>query len=88
MTNHPQAVIIGMMGAGKTRVGRETAQVTSNHVPSPARGFLQRAAQGLTPPGTRLGAQRDNARHVTLSQKEGRNALERGMDGTDGPHEC
>ena len=27
MTNHPQAVIIGMMGAGKTRVGRETAQV-------------------------------------------------------------
>lgn len=27
MTNHPQAVVIGMMGAGKTRVGRETAQL-------------------------------------------------------------
>ncbi|WP_291531710.1 shikimate kinase, partial [Bifidobacterium sp. UBA4282] len=27
MMNHPQAVVIGMMGAGKTRVGRETAQL-------------------------------------------------------------
>lgn len=27
LTKHPQAVVIGMMGAGKTRVGRETAQL-------------------------------------------------------------
>jgi len=27
MMNHPKAVVIGMMGAGKTRVGRETAQL-------------------------------------------------------------
>ena len=27
LTKHPRAVVIGMMGAGKTRVGRETAQL-------------------------------------------------------------